>query len=145
MALGATLENIIQLVHVLIFCGLMIDRSGKNFGVSTKLNIYVKKGIMNITGIQIFHMLKIVFNFLAYVGRFHLLPEFDEGKKSCRSRLAKHNGRRRKAPAQAGAAGNTSSENQSLTNTLLLLLKQLSGQDRKFLEFFLSLIFFLQF
>lgn len=67
--------------------------------------------------------------FCQQCSRFHLLPEFDEGKKSCRSRLAKHNGRRRKAPAQAGAAGNTSSENQSLTNTLLLLLKQLSGQD----------------
>lgn len=64
--------------------------------------------------------------FCQQCSRFHLLQEFDEGKKSCRSRLAKHNGRRRKAPAQVG---NSSSENHSLTNTLLLLLRQLAGQD----------------
>uniref|UniRef100_A0ACD5VS03 Uncharacterized protein n=2 Tax=Avena sativa TaxID=4498 RepID=A0ACD5VS03_AVESA len=66
------------------------------------------------------------YRFCQQCSRFHLLQEFDEGKKSCRSRLAKHNGRRRKAPAQAG---NSSSENHSLTNTLLLLLRQLAGQD----------------
>ena len=30
--------------------------------------------------------------------RFHQLPEFDQGKRSCRRRLAGHNERRRKAP-----------------------------------------------
>ncbi|CAK7342388.1 unnamed protein product [Dovyalis caffra] len=30
--------------------------------------------------------------------RFHLLPEFDQGKRSCRRRLAGHNERRRKPP-----------------------------------------------
>lgn len=64
--------------------------------------------------------------FCQQCSRFHLVQEFDEGKKSCRSRLAKHNGRRRKAPAQAV---NSLSENQSLTNSLLLLLRQLAGQD----------------
>nr|AQQ11837.1 squamosa-promoter binding protein-like protein [Bambusa oldhamii] len=67
--------------------------------------------------------------FCQQCSRFHLLQEFDEEKKSCRSRLARHNGRRRKVPAQAGVAGNALNENQSLTNTLLLLLKQLSGLD----------------
>ena len=93
--------------------------------------------MMAITKIVNFLMLKSIFCifFISYelltsVVRFHLLQEFDEGKKSCRSRLAKHNGRRRKAPAQAK---NSSSENHSLTNTLLLLLRQLAGQDCKFL------------
>lgn len=67
--------------------------------------------------------------FCQQCSRFHLLQEFDAEKKSCRSRLARHNGRRRKVPAQAGVAGNSLNENQSLTNTLLLLLKQLSGLD----------------
>lgn len=31
-----------------------------------------------------------------FVVRFHLLSEFDEGKRSCRRRLAGHNRRRRK-------------------------------------------------
>ncbi|CAK9181584.1 unnamed protein product [Ilex paraguariensis] len=31
--------------------------------------------------------------------RFHQLPEFDQGKRSCRRRLAGHNERRRKPPA----------------------------------------------
>jgi hypothetical protein len=30
--------------------------------------------------------------------RFHQLPEFDNGKRSCRRRLAGHNERRRKPP-----------------------------------------------
>ncbi|KAF8396084.1 hypothetical protein HHK36_017696 [Tetracentron sinense] len=33
---------------------------------------------------------------LQFVFRFHLLPEFDQGKRSCRRRLAGHNERRRK-------------------------------------------------
>ncbi|VAI72867.1 unnamed protein product [Triticum turgidum subsp. durum] len=64
--------------------------------------------------------------FCQQCSRFHLVQEFDEGKKSCRSRLATHNRRRRKAPAEAV---NSLGENQSLTNTLLLLLRQLAGQD----------------
>ena len=31
--------------------------------------------------------------------RFHMLPEFDDGKRSCRKRLADHNRRRRKPAA----------------------------------------------
>ncbi|GER25913.1 squamosa promoter-binding protein [Striga asiatica] len=34
--------------------------------------------------------------FCQQCSRFHLLPEFDEGKRSCRMRLADHNERRRK-------------------------------------------------
>ncbi|TVU21324.1 hypothetical protein EJB05_30952 [Eragrostis curvula] len=61
--------------------------------------------------------------------RFHLLQEFDEGKKSCRSRLERHNGRRRKVQPQATVDGNSMVENQSLRSTLFLLLKQLSGLE----------------
>ncbi|KAJ1283431.1 hypothetical protein BS78_03G128100 [Paspalum vaginatum] len=67
--------------------------------------------------------------FCQQCSRFHLLQEFDEGKKSCRSRLAKHNGRRRKTQPQAAVDGNSANENQSLSNTLFLLLKQLSGLE----------------
>ncbi|KAL6627744.1 hypothetical protein ACP70R_031470 [Stipagrostis hirtigluma subsp. patula] len=65
--------------------------------------------------------------FCQQCSRFHLLQEFDQGKKSCRSRLAKHNGRRRKVQPQIGVDGNSKSENQSLSTILFLLLKQLSG------------------
>ncbi|EFJ14320.1 hypothetical protein SELMODRAFT_28598, partial [Selaginella moellendorffii] len=34
--------------------------------------------------------------FCQQCSRFHLLPEFDEGKRSCRRRLQGHNERRRK-------------------------------------------------
>jgi len=34
--------------------------------------------------------------FGVFVGRFHVLAEFDESKRSCRKRLADHNRRRRK-------------------------------------------------
>ncbi|XP_047958913.1 squamosa promoter-binding-like protein 14 [Salvia hispanica] len=37
--------------------------------------------------------------FCQQCSRFHLLPEFDLGKRSCRRRLAEHNERRRKPPA----------------------------------------------
>ncbi|CAD6231745.1 unnamed protein product [Miscanthus lutarioriparius] len=57
------------------------------------------------------------------------IQEFDEGKKSCRSRLAKHNGRRRKVQPQAAVNGNSMNENQSLSSALFLLLKQLSGLE----------------
>lgn len=36
--------------------------------------------------------------FCQQCSRFHLLPEFDKGKRSCRRRLAGHNERRRKPP-----------------------------------------------
>lgn len=38
------------------------------------------------------------------VCRFHPLDQFDEGKRSCRRRLAGHNKRRRKTQPEAAAA-----------------------------------------
>uniref|UniRef100_A0ACD5VIG5 Uncharacterized protein n=1 Tax=Avena sativa TaxID=4498 RepID=A0ACD5VIG5_AVESA len=94
-------------------------RDGRDYHKRHKVcEVHTKSTLVRIKNVQ--------YRFCQQCSRFHLLQEFDEGKKSCRSRLAKHNGRRRKAPAQAG---NSSSENHSLTNTLLLLLRQLAGQD----------------
>lgn len=42
--------------------------------------------------------------------RFHLLGEFDDGKRSCRKRLADHNRRRRKPQANASQPGGPSAE-----------------------------------
>ncbi|XP_011033246.1 PREDICTED: squamosa promoter-binding-like protein 9 [Populus euphratica] len=41
----------------------------------------------------------LVQRFCQQCSRFHLLPEFDQGKRSCRRRLAGHNERRRKPPS----------------------------------------------
>lgn len=38
----------------------------------------------------------LISHMLAFDYRFHLLAEFDDGKRSCRKRLAGHNERRRK-------------------------------------------------
>ncbi|CAJ2658553.1 unnamed protein product [Trifolium pratense] len=36
-------------------------------------------------------------------GKFHVLPDFDEGKRSCRRKLERHNNRRRRKPADSVA------------------------------------------
>lgn len=36
-----------------------------------------------------------------FYGRFHVLPDFDEGKRSCRRKLERHNNRRRRKPADS--------------------------------------------
>lgn len=53
--------------------------------------------------------------------RFHLLQEFDEGKRSCRRRLAGHNKRRRKTRPE-GAVGGTPIEEKVSSYLLLSLL-----------------------
>ncbi|KAM4126689.1 hypothetical protein ACJW30_02G033600 [Castanea mollissima] len=37
-------------------------------------------------------------------GKFHILSDFDEGKRSCRRKLERHNNRRRRKPADSGIA-----------------------------------------
>ncbi|XP_054805595.1 squamosa promoter-binding-like protein 7 [Prosopis cineraria] len=37
-------------------------------------------------------------------GKFHILPDFDEGKRSCRRKLERHNNRRRRKPTETRAA-----------------------------------------
>ncbi|KAG2544747.1 hypothetical protein PVAP13_9KG378097 [Panicum virgatum] len=59
--------------------------------------------------------------FCQQCSRFHLLQEFDEGKRSCRRRLAGHNRRRRKTRPDI-AIGGTASIEDKVSNYLLLSL-----------------------
>ncbi|CAD6207460.1 unnamed protein product [Miscanthus lutarioriparius] len=59
--------------------------------------------------------------FCQQCSRFHLLQEFDEGKRSCRRRLAGHNRRRRKTRPDT-AIGGTASIEDKVSNYLLLSL-----------------------
>ncbi|KFK37474.1 squamosa promoter binding 1 [Arabis alpina] len=65
--------------------------------------------------------------FCQQCSRFHVLQEFDEGKRSCRRRLAGHNKRRRKTNPEPGANGNPPSDDQSSNYLLISLLKILSN------------------
>ncbi|CAH8381947.1 unnamed protein product [Eruca vesicaria subsp. sativa] len=66
--------------------------------------------------------------FCQQCSRFHVLEEFDEGKRSCRRRLAGHNKRRRKTNPEPGTNGNPlSDDNQSSNYLLVTLLKILSN------------------
>ncbi|GJN32110.1 hypothetical protein PR202_gb20584 [Eleusine coracana subsp. coracana] len=78
---------------------------------------------------SVVHIKRVEHRFCQQCSRFHLLQEFDEGKKSCRSRLAQHNRRRRKVRPEAAVDGNSMIQNQSLSSVLFLLLKQLSGVE----------------
>ncbi|KAL6894390.1 hypothetical protein ACP4OV_008488 [Aristida adscensionis] len=59
--------------------------------------------------------------FCQQCSRFHLLQEFDEGKRSCRRRLAGHNRRRRKTRPEVAIGGAVSVEDK-VSNYLLLSL-----------------------
>ncbi|KAL6638192.1 hypothetical protein ACP70R_025764 [Stipagrostis hirtigluma subsp. patula] len=59
--------------------------------------------------------------FCQQCSRFHLLQEFDEGKRSCRRRLAGHNRRRRKNRPEVAIGGAVSVEDK-VSNYLLLSL-----------------------
>uniref|UniRef100_A0A7N0UU77 SBP-type domain-containing protein n=1 Tax=Kalanchoe fedtschenkoi TaxID=63787 RepID=A0A7N0UU77_KALFE len=64
--------------------------------------------------------------FCQQCSRFHALQEFDEGKRSCRRRLAGHNKRRRKTNPLNVAAGTSNNDDQSNSYLLLTLLKILA-------------------
>lgn len=70
--------------------------------------------------------------FCQQCSRFHLLEEFDEGKRSCRRRLAGHNRRRRKSHPDAiiaGACLNDEHSTGSLIITLLRVISQLQTSN----------------
>lgn len=48
------------------------------------------------------------------ISRFHSLGEFDDGKRSCRKRLADHNRRRRKPQPNASTSGGAAAESIGL-------------------------------
>ncbi|XVE82356.1 hypothetical protein DITRI_Ditri15bG0142100 [Diplodiscus trichospermus] len=65
--------------------------------------------------------------FCQQCSRFHVLQEFDEGKRSCRRRLAGHNRRRRKThPDNVATAGSLNDERSS-SYLLISLLRILSN------------------
>lgn len=75
--------------------------------------------------------------FCQQCSRFHPLSEFDEGKRSCRRRLAGHNRRRRKTQPEdvtsqllAGNQDNATSSNLDIVN----LLAKIAGAKGKFGE-----------
>ncbi|XP_010919591.1 uncharacterized protein [Elaeis guineensis] len=55
--------------------------------------------------------------FCQQCSRFHVLAEFDQGKRSCRKRLADHNRRRRKSQDLTAATISITQANNSTTNT----------------------------
>ncbi|KAG7629142.1 Squamosa promoter-binding-like protein 12 [Arabidopsis thaliana] len=65
--------------------------------------------------------------FCQQCSRFHVLEEFDEGKRSCRRRLAGHNKRRRKANPDTIGNGTSMSDDQTSNYMLITLLKILSN------------------
>ncbi|GAA0138298.1 hypothetical protein LIER_00070 [Lithospermum erythrorhizon] len=66
--------------------------------------------------------------FCQQCSRFHVLPEFDEGKRSCRRRLAGHNKRRRKTqPESTSNHSNSLNDNQASGYLLMSLLKILAN------------------
>ncbi|KAJ8899971.1 hypothetical protein K2173_024082 [Erythroxylum novogranatense] len=76
--------------------------------------------------------------FCQQCSRFHQLPEFDQGKRSCRRRLAGHNERRRKPPAGSvsssrfGRISSTVFDNSNRVGGIVLdftAYSRLSGRD----------------
>ncbi|GAB4830631.1 Cysteine desulfurase mitochondrial [Ancistrocladus abbreviatus] len=72
--------------------------------------------------------------FCQQCSRFHVLQEFDEGKRSCRRRLAGHNKRRRKtqpdAPAVSGQSVNDEQANNYILTSLLRILSNMHVNNR---------------
>ena len=67
--------------------------------------------------------------------RFHALQEFDEGKRSCRRRLAGHNRRRRKAHPDTAVNGGSLNNESGSSYLLISLLRILSNMHCKYLPY----------
>ncbi|CAN4107103.1 unnamed protein product [Withania somnifera] len=65
--------------------------------------------------------------FCQQCSRFHVLEEFDEGKRSCRRRLAGHNKRRRKTHPENVANGASVNDEGGITYLLVSLLRILAN------------------
>ncbi|KAL0389771.1 UNVERIFIED_CONTAM: Squamosa promoter-binding-like protein 12 [Sesamum calycinum] len=65
--------------------------------------------------------------FCQQCSRFHALQEFDEGKRSCRRRLAGHNKRRRKTQTENVSNNSPINDNQASGYLLMSILKILSN------------------
>ncbi|KAL5859331.1 hypothetical protein ACOSQ4_000627 [Xanthoceras sorbifolium] len=67
--------------------------------------------------------------FCQQCSRFHVLQEFDEGKRSCRRRLAGHNKRRRKTNPDSVGNGSSLNDDQTSGYLLISLLRILSNMQ----------------
>ncbi|XP_028054458.1 squamosa promoter-binding-like protein 1 [Camellia sinensis] len=65
--------------------------------------------------------------FCQQCSRFHVLKEFDDGKRSCRRRLAGHNRRRRKTQPDAVVNSSSFNDDQASSYLLINLLRILSN------------------
>ncbi|XP_027164714.1 squamosa promoter-binding-like protein 1 [Coffea eugenioides] len=65
--------------------------------------------------------------FCQQCSRFHVLQEFDEGKRSCRRRLAGHNKRRRKTHPESVESGTPATDERGSNYLLISLLRILSN------------------
>ncbi|CAL5346771.1 unnamed protein product [Camellia sinensis] len=65
--------------------------------------------------------------FCQQCSRFHVLQEFDEGKRSCRRRLAGHNKRRRKTHPENVVSGGSLNDEHGSSYLLISLLRILSN------------------
>lgn len=65
--------------------------------------------------------------FCQQCSRFHVLQEFDEGKRSCRRRLAGHNKRRRKTNPDGVVNGSALNDDQTSSYLLISILRILSS------------------
>ncbi|KAJ4823598.1 hypothetical protein Tsubulata_026477 [Turnera subulata] len=65
--------------------------------------------------------------FCQQCSRFHVLQEFDEGKRSCRRRLAGHNKRRRKTHPENVVNGGTLNDDKGSSYLLISLLRILAN------------------
>ncbi|GAB2294188.1 hypothetical protein Dimus_028406 [Dionaea muscipula] len=65
--------------------------------------------------------------FCQQCSRFHVLEEFDEGKRSCRRRLAGHNRRRRKTHIETSVNVGSLNEEQNSSYLLISLLRILTN------------------
>ncbi|XP_057468455.1 LOW QUALITY PROTEIN: squamosa promoter-binding-like protein 1 [Actinidia eriantha] len=70
---------------------------------------------------------KVMQRFCQQCSRFHVLQEFDEGKRSCRRRLAGHNRRRRKTHPESVVNGGSLNDERGSSYVLVSLLRILSN------------------
>ena len=68
------------------------------------------------------------------MSRFHVLQEFDEGKRSCRRRLAGHNRRRRKTHPESVVNGGSLNDERGSSYVLVSLLRILSNMHSEYLS-----------
>ncbi|KAB2095758.1 hypothetical protein ES319_A01G061500v1 [Gossypium barbadense] len=80
-------------------CGVDLSVAKRYHRRHKVCEIHAKAPIVVVAGIRQ--------RFCQQCSRFHELSEFDEAKRSCRSRLAGHNERRRKSSAESSAEGSS--------------------------------------